>query len=182
MDKGHRTHMLATGSDLCANRRPRTLPRRLCGTSRTSRSRRRWTPGGAAPIILTPSNGATLNTSTNPRVFATSNAMQISFVLEVIRQLNPNSVLDIGCGSGKYGVLMREYLPNAHLDGIEGFAAYITDIHRATYDHIYEANAMEFVPKLDHRYDLAMMIDMFEHLTLDQGAQILQDLSQRTEH
>jgi trans-aconitate methyltransferase len=108
--------------------------------------------------------------------------MQISFVLEVVRQLNPTSVLDIGCGSGKYGVLMREYLPSARLDGIEGFAAYITDVHRATYDHIYEVNAMEFVPKLDHGYDLAMMIDMFEHLTPDQGAQILQDLSKHTEH
>jgi predicted TPR repeat methyltransferase len=108
--------------------------------------------------------------------------MQISFVLEVIRQLNPTSVLDIGCGSGKYGVLMREYLPHARLDGIEGFAAYITDIHRVTYDHVYEVNAMEFVPKLNRRYDLAMMIDMFEHLTLDEGAQILQELSKHTQH
>ena len=104
-------------------------------------------------------------------MFATSNAMQISFVLEVIRQLNPGSVLDIGCGSGKYGVLTREYLPDARIDGIEGFTAYITDIHRVVYDNVYEVNAMEFVPKLDHGYDLAMMIDMFEHLEreLDAG-------------
>ena len=108
--------------------------------------------------------------------------MQISFVLEVIRQLNPGSVLDIGCGSGKYGVLMREYLPNARLDGVEGFAAYITDIHRVAYDHVYEVNAMELVRKLDRGYDLAMMIDMFEHLTFDEGACLLQELSKRTKH
>ena len=108
--------------------------------------------------------------------------MQISFVLEVIRQLNPGSVLDIGCGSGKYGALTREYLPSARIDGIEGFAAYITDIHRVVYDNVYEVNAMEFVPKLDHGYDLAMMIDMFEHLTPDDGARILQELAKRTKH
>ena len=56
-------------------------------------------------------------------IFATSNPMQISFVLDAILQLNPSSVLDIGCGSGKYGVLLREYLPKARIDGIEGFAS-----------------------------------------------------------
>jgi SAM-dependent methyltransferase len=113
------------------------------------------------------------------RVFATSNPMQISFVLDAILQLAPASVLDIGCGSGKYGVLAREYLRTARIDAIEGFPKYITALHRATYDHIYEGNALQIVPKLDSRYDLAMMIDMFEHLTPEQGRAMLRELEKR---
>ncbi len=119
---------------------------------------------------------------TESRVFATSNPLQVSFVLDVILQLKPDSVLDIGCGSGKYGVLMREYLPKARIDGIEGFARYITDVHRVVYDHVYEVNAMEFVPKLDQCYDLAMMIDMFEHLSFAEGRRLLDELSNRAKH
>ena len=115
------------------------------------------------------------------QVFATSNPMQISFVLDVILQLEPRSVLDIGCGSGKYGVLAREYLPKAQIDGIEGFAPYVTNVHRVVYDHIYEANALEVVPTLNH-YDLTMMIDMFEHLTFEDGAKLLDNLSKRSRH
>ena len=107
--------------------------------------------------------------------------MQISFVLDVILQLDPGSVLDIGCGSGKYGVLAREYLPKAQIDGIEGFARYITDVHRVVYDRIYEANALELVPTLG-TYDLVMMIDMFEHLTFEDGAKLLNELSTRSQH
>ena len=118
----------------------------------------------------------------NPKVFATSNPMQISFVLDVILELQPRRVLDIGCGSGKYGVLAREYLPNAHIDGIEGFAKYITPVHQAVYDNVFEANALELVPKLDGSYDLVMMIDMFEHLTPADGERLLSELSKRARH
>jgi SAM-dependent methyltransferase len=120
--------------------------------------------------------------SPSSRVFATSNPMQISFVLDVIVQLHPGSVLDIGCGSGKYGVLAREYLRAARIDGIEGFAKYITDVHRATYDNVLEGNALEIVPKLQAQYDVAMMIDMFEHLTPEQGRSILRDLETRAKN
>src|ERR1041384_8549689 len=118
----------------------------------------------------------------NPKVFATSNPMQISFVLDVILELEPRRVLDIGCGSGKYGVLAREYLPNAHIDGIEGFAKYITPVHQAVYDNVFEANALELVPKLDGSYDLVMMIEMFEHLTPADGERLLFELSKRARH
>ena len=111
------------------------------------------------------------------RVFATSNPMQISYVLDGILQLSPQSVLDVGCGSGKYGVLTREYLRKARIDGIEGFPPYVTDVHRSTYDNIYMGNALEVVPRIDFMYDLAVIIDMFEHLTPEEGVYLLNDLS-----
>ena len=35
---------------------------------------------------------------------------QIGPIVELIVLANPQSVLDVGCGFGKYGVLAREYL------------------------------------------------------------------------
>ncbi len=99
--------------------------------------------------------------------------MQISFVLDAILQLKPGSILDIGCGSGKYGVLLREYLPKARIDGIEGFSPYITSVHRTVYDNIYEANALEFVAQMRHGYNLSIMIDVFEHLDPTDGERLL---------
>ena len=113
---------------------------------------------------------------------ATSNPMQISFVLDAILQLKPNSVLDIGCGSGKYGLLIRENMRQARIDAIEGFEPYITDVHKKVYDNVYVGNAMEIVPKLDQSYDLAMMIDMFEHLTPEDGRTLLMQLQKRARH
>lgn len=111
------------------------------------------------------------------RFFATSNPMQISYVLDAILQLNPQSVLDVGCGSGKYGVLTREYLRKARINGIEGFVQYVTDVHRLTYNNIYVGNAMKMAPKIDFSYDLVVMIDMLEHLIPEEGARLLNDLS-----
>ena len=41
---------------------------------------------------------------------ASSNYDAIPWVLDAVREFKPQSVLDIGCGAGKYGVLFREYL------------------------------------------------------------------------
>jgi len=114
--------------------------------------------------------------------FAQSNPMQISFVLDLILQLHSDSVLDIGCGGGKYGLLIREKSPTARIDAIEGFAPYVTDVHRTIYDNVYVTNAIDAVPKLDQLYNLAIMIDMFEHLTPEDGRALLDELKKHATH
>ncbi len=109
-------------------------------------------------------------------MFATSNPMQISFVLDAILQLQPASILDIGCGSGKYGVLLREYFPTARIDGIEGFAPYVTQVHRVIYNNVYEAKVLEVVKMITNHYDLVIMIDVFEHLMPADGSALLSAL------
>jgi hypothetical protein len=57
--------------------------------------------------------------------------------MDLIVNINPNSVLDIGTGFGKYGLLCREYLELwdgrqnydkflRRIDGVEAFESYIT--------------------------------------------------------
>ncbi len=93
-------------------------------------------------------------------------------------QLNPQSVLDIGCGFGKYGMLMREYLEywgaeaslnwKHKIDAVEAFESYITPIHHYVYNSIYQHDALEILDKLKD-YDLVLLIDVLEHFDKSEG-------------
>jgi len=115
-----------------------------------------------------------------------SHHYQLNEILELIIETNPAKVLDIGVGFGKYGFLSREYLelwdPDAaygerkrQIDGIEAFEAYLTPLHRLIYDHIFIGNAREVLLKLTDRYDLILMIDVFEHFNYQDGLKVLEE-------
>ena len=108
----------------------------------------------------------------------------ISPILEIIRSAQPQSVLDIGIGFGKFGFLCREYLElwdgrnkygdwQKRIDGIEAFPQYVTPLQKQIYDNIYVGDARELVPKLDHYYDLILLIDVIEHFSLEDGHRLL---------
>lgn len=112
-----------------------------------------------------------------------SNPEVIPVVIGVLWALAPESVLDIGAGYGKYGVLFREYCElrhrrdqSSHLDGselwkqrrvridaIEGYAKYIGPLHELVYDHVYISKLQTAIVDVG-RYDLAFMGDVLEHL------------------
>jgi 2-polyprenyl-3-methyl-5-hydroxy-6-metoxy-1,4-benzoquinol methylase len=110
----------------------------------------------------------------------------ISKLMEMIISLNPKSVLDIGSGFGKFGVLCREYLElwdgrqkyefNRRIDGVEVFQQYISPLHRYVYDNIYNENILDIVQKLKIRYDLVLLIDVLEHFEKDQGKELVKTL------
>jgi hypothetical protein len=118
---------------------------------------------------------------------------QITKIVEVIVALRPNSVLDIGVGFGKYGVLAREYLEmwdnesyeksawRYRIDGIEAFEPYLTPLHNYVYDHIYIGDACDIVPRLDHKYDLVLLIDVLEHMEKEVGTALLNQLRQKAD-
>jgi hypothetical protein len=116
----------------------------------------------------------------------TSHLSQLSTIVEVIVASNPNSMLDVGAGFGKYGVLAREYLDVAdvskdyhlrkhRIDGIEAFREYLTPLHDYVYDKILVGDAREIVPKLTSHYDLILLIDVIEHLSADDGRRLISD-------
>jgi len=115
-----------------------------------------------------------------------SHPYQLNEILELIIETNPRKLLDIGIGFGKYGFLSREYLelwyPDAvygshkrQIDGIEAFEAYLTPLHRLIYDRIFTGDAREVLPVLSDRYDLILMIDVFEHFTYEDGLKVLEE-------
>ncbi|OGK81400.1 MAG: hypothetical protein A2050_14300 [Candidatus Rokubacteria bacterium GWA2_73_35] len=112
----------------------------------------------------------------------------LAVVLPFVIGIEPKSILDVGIGFGKYGVLFREYLDVARpsdpgapfdptrrttrIDGIEAHAPYVTPLQRAVYDTIHIGGALELLPTLG-RYDLVFAADLLEHLTRDDGRAFL---------
>jgi len=113
-----------------------------------------------------------------------SQSSQISTIISFIEQLAPSSILDVGTGMGQYGFLMRNHLEHINLfeingnvgkqrlkeqwrvkiDGIEGFAGYITPVHDYCYNQIMIGNALDILPTLNSQsYDLIIAIDILEH-------------------
>jgi len=107
--------------------------------------------------------------------------------MDLIIKINPNKILDVGTGFGKYGVLCREFLElwngkqEYHnflrtIDGIEIFLDYITPLHHFIYDNIFVGNALDLVEKIDKMYDLVLLIDVLEHFNKNSGRLLINRL------
>ena len=104
----------------------------------------------------------------------TSNWQNISYNIDLIKKLDPKSILDIGVGFGRWGILFREFLEiwgernysgkwNRTIDGVEIFPGYIKDYHKYFYNNIYNEDALEFIKRTDKNYDLINCGDVIEH-------------------
>ncbi len=115
----------------------------------------------------------------------TSWPYQINEIMELIIQADPSSILDIGVGFGKYGVLSREYLElwsnedieygewKRTIDGIEAFEKYLTPLHKYIYNRIYIGNALSVLPNINKKYDIILIIDVLEHFSHEDGIKLL---------
>jgi hypothetical protein len=117
----------------------------------------------------------------------TSLHYQIPKIIELIVDLNPSSVLDIGPGFGKYGFLAREYLELwdgreeyhkfiRRIDGIEAFEDYLTPVHEFIYNNVYVGDAKEVIDEIDFHYDLILLIDVLEHFVKEEGKVLIKKL------
>jgi hypothetical protein len=112
----------------------------------------------------------------------------IPAVLGVMLRLEPTSVLDIGTGFGKWGLLIREYTDirlsereperydrenwRVRIDGIEGFPRYLTPVHHHVYDNLYVGDMREVIDGLG-RYDMILLGDVIEHVEKAQGEELM---------
>lgn len=119
-----------------------------------------------------------------------SQSGQLSAIVRFAEEINPKSVLDVGTGMGQYGFLLRNNLEAAHLfevqgnkgwqrdrsqwrvkiDGIEGFAGYLTPVHAYAYNDMHIGDAMAQLAQMPSRtYDLVLAIDILEHFDKQDG-------------
>src|SRR5262249_48389340 len=101
----------------------------------------------------------------------------------------PKSVLDVGCGFGKYGVLLREYLDVWHerlaakdwqleLVGIEAYEGYRNPVHDSVYSKVHCGEAQRVLPKLGE-FDVTLIADVIEHLQKDDAREMVKECLQR---
>jgi 2-polyprenyl-3-methyl-5-hydroxy-6-metoxy-1,4-benzoquinol methylase len=115
---------------------------------------------------------------------------QISKIIDLIINLNPNSILDIGAGFGKYGLLSREYLElwdgrqrydefTRRIDAVEAFEEYITPVHRFVYNNVYVDDVFNIIDNLELNYELVLLIDVLEHFDKEKGALLVRKILTR---
>ena len=121
----------------------------------------------------------------------TSQLNQLPQIIELILFTNPEKMLDIGVGFGKYSFLSREYLElwddkgelsnwtnrskwTRRIDGIEVFKGYLTPVHNFIYDNVYIGNVLDILPTIGIVYDLILLIDVLEHLNYEEGLNLLE--------
>jgi 2-polyprenyl-3-methyl-5-hydroxy-6-metoxy-1,4-benzoquinol methylase len=113
-------------------------------------------------------------------------------IVEQVRQLHPTSILDMGLGFGKWGMLFREYLDVMHgrvyknqwklqLDGVEIYEPYIMDHQLDIYSNIYIGDIITLIDDLPS-YDLIFTSDVLEHLPKEQGLDLVQKVLHKSKH
>jgi SAM-dependent methyltransferase len=116
---------------------------------------------------------------------------QIEVIVDLMVRLEPRSVLDVGVGNGLYGLLVRQYIDGSgpfaesrtRLDGIEIFEGYLTGVQRTVYDDIKVGDALDILPGIPSGgYDLALALDVIEHLRDPSGAELLLQLRRAARH
>lgn len=115
----------------------------------------------------------------------TSNWQNISYCIELIRRINPRSILDIGAGFGRWGILSREFLEiwdyenysdkwSRKIDAVEIFDKYLKPYHSYFYDNFYIEDAVKFINDLDGKYDLIICGDVIEHFEKETGKKFIE--------
>jgi len=118
----------------------------------------------------------------------TSNPTIIPVIINIIRELHPTKILDLGIGKGKYGFLIREYLEgninnkNLIINGVEGYSKNITQLQEKIYDNIFNEDIRNTRNYLLNTYDLIIMIDVFEHLTKDDAIQLITEITKKSKY
>lgn len=83
-------------------------------------------------------------------------------------------VLDVGCGCGTYGKLLREFFEI--IDGIEVYDAYIKEFSLDTlYNKVYNENALNF-DKYEE-YELIIAGDIIEHMSIEDASNFIKKIN-----
>jgi hypothetical protein len=115
----------------------------------------------------------------------TSYFQAVPAVVNEVLKARPSSVLELGVGFGKYGVVLREVLDiqprrynredwQAKIDGVEGFAAYRNPVHDHVYSRVYYGLIEDVLPGLG-MYDAVLMVDVIEHFDKRAGRKVLEE-------
>jgi len=113
-----------------------------------------------------------------------SDPAAIPSVVRFVKSLQPKTILDLGCGFGKWGFLFREYLEVAKgryylkdwevdITGVDIFSKYIVDQHHVFYDRIRVEDVFTFFEHDQTVYDFIMCGDLIEHMHMQEGQALL---------
>lgn len=95
-------------------------------------------------------------------------------IVDFVRNLKHDRMLDIGCGEGTYAKLF----PEAHWTGVEIWRPYVEEYKlHDLYQELHLFDAREWEPR-HQRWDVAIAGDVLEHMTEQEAFLLLQKLRQ----
>lgn len=120
----------------------------------------------------------------------TSYHQTITRIMRYIQMLAPESILDIGAGFGKHGVLCREVLDVSHgryhkhqwkvrIDGVESCEDRRSRIHDYVYDKTYYQDIRKLVSELPS-YDVVLLAGVIEHMPKEEGISLITEITHHT--
>jgi 2-polyprenyl-3-methyl-5-hydroxy-6-metoxy-1,4-benzoquinol methylase len=102
------------------------------------------------------------------------------FLHEVLNRIpvDVKSLIDVGCGRGIMGALLRIYRKPKRLIVIDGFKEYLDFCGETKfYDELYECDLRQTPPRFnDKEFDVATCIEVVEHLPQTEGISLLDEL------
>lgn len=91
-------------------------------------------------------------------------------IIKVLVGRGYSSILDIGPGWGKYGLMCREYLSPSELHAVEAFwSPQMSPVQEAIYDSITYTDVTTFDGWDRCRPTLTLLIDVIEHMSMEHG-------------
>lgn len=98
-------------------------------------------------------------------------------ILDVIPK-EVKSLIDVGCGKGIIGALMRIYRNSSRLVGIDIRPDYLDFCKKFNfYDEVYQVDLRKLpLPFKDKEFEVATCIEVIEHLTKTEGEVLLNEL------
>jgi len=124
-----------------------------------------------------------------------SNLEQLTPIINELKIIRPKTILDVGCGLGVYGYMIRLYLElygddenfmkkltgkkpwEITMHGIEGYKGYLKYIPSWAYDKIINDSAMKILRKIkDRQYDMVLALAIVEHFEKHDGFAFLNEL------
>ena len=104
----------------------------------------------------------------------------------VLNNVQGSSFLDVGCGHGKWGYLLKKYAdPSAeprHVTGLDVFEPHVKALRaEGIYDDVRVGDATS-LPFDDKSFDTVIACEVLEHLPAEQGPMLISELTRVARH
>jgi hypothetical protein len=120
----------------------------------------------------------------------TSNWQNVSYCIDLLRAVQPRTVLDVGHGFGRWGIVCREFLDvwegrvrpddwTTRIVGVDAFGENLQPYHRAFYTELHSVTIEEYLLSHTGEFDLAILGDVLEHLDPPNARLVAERLKQR---
>lgn len=113
----------------------------------------------------------------------TSQSSQLYEIINCVTFFDFRRILDVGIGFGQYGFMLRHRVAGTMdreamlIDGIEGYAPYVTQLQRFLYNSVFLGRAETVLPTLpDSAYQCALLIDVLEHMDKTTAGSVVREL------